>query len=64
MRQVNTNWDLVYKVCAELGIPILPGDHPIYSEGPTIMFVHHSPEQSVLKDANLTQENSTRASVK
>ena len=62
MRQVNTDWEYVDQVCKELGIPILSADHPIYSEGPSIMFVHHRPEQSAQKDTNSPRKSSPKDS--
>ena len=63
MKQVRTNWELVDRVCAEQGIKALPADHPIYSEGPLIMFVHHRPEQSVLKGTPSQPKTSPNDSV-
>ena len=62
MKRLPTNWDLIDKVNKEFGIEMAPDDHPVYSEGPTIMFVHHRPEQSVQKNTNSSRKSSPKDS--
>ena len=42
----------------QTGIPIAPDDHPYYSEGPSVMFLHRTSEQSKNKDTASTPKSS------
>ena len=42
-RTSKAEWEALF---AELGMKSAPPDHPIYSEGPSIIFCAHTPKQS------------------
>ncbi len=39
--------------CKEHGIPMTPKDAPVYDEGPTIMFLHHTFKKLKQKETDL-----------
>jgi hypothetical protein len=46
------------KYCKEHDIPVAPDDDPIYSEGPSIMFLPNTLERLREKDTDPTRETS------
>jgi len=50
-QEIMAEWEM-------LGIPALPPDHPIYSEGPTITFLSHAQAQSRVRYTDPQQSDS------